>query len=176
MKLRISSLKMLQRKNCFRSLTRSAQRTFWELHKKSRKIGTGKTCLTWVKSPPKANHLIFGSGLPSKVQESSVVVPVRPDPLVTVTCLGAAETTKIRFFRDCSQDTWKHIFAAAGVATQPYPLWQIVRKKSLHIVSWLYLSMLAFFGLCLGIVSFYMVFMYIVHCTIVQACSSATTR
>ena len=53
--------------------------------------------LTCVRSPPKANHLIFGNGLPSKVQESSVVVPVRPEPLVTATCLGAAAKNKKRW-------------------------------------------------------------------------------
>ena len=57
-------------------------------------INNQVTLLTWVRSPPKANHLIFGNGLPSKVQESSVVVPVRPEPLVTATCLGAAAKNK----------------------------------------------------------------------------------
>ena len=39
---------------------------------------------------PNPSHFMVGNGLPSYVQDNSVVVPVRPDPLFTLICLGAA--------------------------------------------------------------------------------------
>ena len=51
--------------------------------------------LTWLRSLPNPSHLIVGNGLPSYVHESSVVVPVFPEPFVTLICFGAAEKQEI---------------------------------------------------------------------------------
>ena len=46
--------------------------------------------ITCVRSLPNPSHFMVGNGLPSYVQDNSVVVPVRPEPLFTLICLGAA--------------------------------------------------------------------------------------
>ena len=140
MKLRFfSPLKMLQRKNCFRSLTRTLKRTLLELTKKSSKLDWKTSNSALLESNLLQKPTIWYLVVVCLQKYKKVRLWFQSDQIhwLPSHVLEQLKRQKIQFLGQGEQRGYMAYLGRCAVATQPYPLWQIVRKKSLHIVSWL---------------------------------------